>query len=219
MTDVGTAPVKYSKTSMTYFRFPFSICMSSTKLFSIGEREIDYICDVETRPDGVLIWGWKDKSTLKNRMYIELRCYKVSNDGAFNLIGSEDIGYSFSPVDNSAKGVKIDGDSWIVRDYFLKDSVAGGIGHVETKVAISADMAEVIGASNTMTYANVNEISGNEGMAKSVIHYSDGMLERDYSSYDLDDGFVGIPAWGNDGKQYKWVSGYSGYQIHNSDLL
>ena len=221
MSDKNSAPVKYSRTSMTYFRFPFSICMSSTKLFSLGERDIDSVCDIETRPDGVIIWAWKDKSTLKNRMYMELKCYKVSNDGAFSEIGTVDIGYSLSPVDNSAKAVGLDDAKthWIVRDYFLKDSTSGGIDYVETKVNISSDMSKVMNARNSMEYANVNEISGMEAGSKGTVHYSDGMLETDYDPLDLDNDFMGTPSWGNDGKQFEWVGGYSGYQIHSADLL
>ena len=218
MSSVGTAPVKYSRNSMTYFRFPYSICMSTTKLSSLGERDFDAICDVETRPDGVLIWAWLDRSTLKNRMYLELICYKVSNDGVLGKIGSIRQGYGWSPADNSAKAVQIAGDKWIVRDYYLKSS-SGGIGYVQTTVDISSDMKAVMDAGNSIGYANVNEISGSEGQAKGTVHYSDGMLESDYAPYDLDNSFMDIPSWGNDGKQYGWVGGYSGYQIHNSSLL
>lgn len=222
MADKDTTPVKYSKSSMTYFRFPFSICMSSAKLFQVNEMEFDAICDIETRPDGVLVWAWLDTSTLNNKMYTKLKCYKISNDGVFKLLDEYDIGYSMSPVDNSAKAVGIspDNDYWIVRDFFIKDSVSGGIDYVETKVNISSDMKKILDASNASPYANINEISGlSPGLAKGVVHYSDGMLEVHWDKYDLDDGFMGTPAWGNDGKSYSWTSGYSGYQIHNSDLL
>lgn len=221
MSDANSTPVKYSKTSMTYFRFPFATCMSSTKLFTLGDYDIDSICDIETRGDGVIIWAWKDTSTLKNRMYMKLKCYKVSNDGVFAEIGTVDIGYALSPVDNSAKAVGISSDNtyWIVRDYFLKDSVSGGIDYVETKVNISSDMTTVMNAGNSIGYANVNEITGIEALAKGTVHYSDGMLETDYAPIDLDDNFIGISSWGNDGKQYSWVKGYSGYMIHSADLL
>ncbi len=218
MSDKDTNPVKYSKTSMTYFRFPFSICMSTTKLGELPERDFDSICDVETRPDGVIIWAWLDRSTLNNRMYMELRCYKISNDGVIGLLDTKLIGHDASPVDNSAKTVTVGDDCFYVRDYFLKTS-SGGIDYVETKVLMSGEMRDIANASNAGHYSNTNEISGMAASSKGTVHYSDGMLETDYEPYDLDDGFVGVPAWGNDGKQYDWVSGYSGYQIHTADLL
>ena len=218
MSDKNTNPVKYSRTSMTYFRFPFSVCMSTTKLGHLDEFEFDSICDVETRPDGVIIWAWQDRSTLKNRMYVVLLCYKISNDGVISLLDSLRIGYGGTPVDNSAKTVTTDKDVWYIRDYYLKSS-SGGIEYVETKVNISAEMKAVMHASNATNYANLNEISGSPASAKGTVHYSEGMLEHNYEPYDLDDGFVDIPAWGNNGHQYSWVRGYSGYQIHSADLL
>jgi len=219
VSDADTAPVKYSRKGITYFRFPFSLCMSTTKLFTIGERDIDSICDVETRPDGVLVWGWKDRSTLGNRMYMELKCYKISNDGVASLLSTFTLGYDMTPLDNRAMAVGVGDGYWIVRDFYIVDSEAGGIAYVDTKVNMSADMKNIIDQPNASNYANVNEISGMEAGTVGTIHYSDGLLERNYGDYDLDDGFVGIPAWGNDGKQFDWVKGYSGYQIHSPDLL
>jgi len=219
MSDANTAPVKYSATSMTYFRFPFSLCMSTQKLFSTGNFDFDAICDVETRPDGVIIWAWNDNSTLNNKMHTQLKCYKISNDGVHRLIDTLTIGYEMSPVDSSAKSVGIDENKtyWIVRDYYLKDSQAGGIGYVETKVDISQDMTQILGVSSVTNYSNLNEVHGKDIINST--YYSDGLLERNYEQYDLDDGFMGVPAWGNNGRQYDFVSGYSGYQIHSPDLL
>ncbi len=222
MSDSNSNPVKYSKTSMTYFRFPFALCMSSTKLSTLEEFDLNAICDVETRPDGVLVWGWRDISTYKNQMYNVLKCYKISNDGVLKLIDSYEVGYDMSPIDNSAKAVGISSTKsyWIVRDFYLKDSTEGGIDYVETKVNISNEMSAILLASNASEYANVNEVIGRLSGAKSVTHYGDGLLDAHYDDFDLDDDSMDTRAWGNTGgRQYDYVRGYSGYMIHSPDLL
>lgn len=221
MSGKNQTPIKYGKESMTYFRFPFSVCTSTRPLFSTSNMDFRSICEVETRPDGALVWVWVDKSTLWNKQYIILRCYKVSNDGILSTLDEVVIGYDMSPVDDSAKtvGVSEDSDYWIVRDYYIKDSQSGGIGYVESKVAISSDMQEIYGASASTYYSNCNEMSGAEGSSTGTMKYVEGTLERDWSQLDLDDNKISSLAWGNDGKQYSFVAGYTGYQIHASGEL
>ena len=126
-----------------------------------------------------------------------------------------------SPIDSSAKAVGIspDKDYWIIRDYYLKDSVSGGIGYVETKVGISGDMTRIMGVSTVLNYCNVNEIAGAGPGLEGTTYYGDGLLETDYGHYDLDDSSVDPLFWKSDAKDYEWVAGYSGYQIQSLDLL
>ena len=215
MADKNQTPIKYGKESVTYFRFPFAICTSTRPLFTVGNHDFNSVCEIETRADGVLVWVWDDRSTLWNKQWMRLRCYKISNDGVLTTLDEIDIGYDMSPVDDSAKSVGVAEDSsyWIVRDYFIKDSVNGGIGYVESKVNISTEMQEIYGASASMYYSNCNEMSGAEGSSSSTMKYRDGTLEHDWSLFDLDDNRMRSLAWGNDGTQYSFVSGYTGYQI------
>ena len=221
MAGKNRAPVKYGKDSMTYFRFPFSVCTSTRTLFTCDNMEFKSICEVETRADGTIIWAWDDRSTLWNKQYLRLKVYKVSNDGVFLPIGELDIGYAMSPVDDAAKSVGIspDKDYWIVRDYYLIDSVDGGIGYVETKVAIPTDMQTIYNVSSTNTYANCNEMHGPEGSSTGTMKYDDGLLETKWEKFDLDDDRMDTPAWGNNGPQYTFVAGYTGYQIHSASEL
>jgi len=221
MANKNKTPVKYGKSSMTYFRFPFSICTSTRPLFKVSNMDFRSICEVETRADGVYVWVWVDKSTLWNKQWMVLRCYKISNDGVSKVLDEVTIGYDMSPVDDSAKSVGVSEDNkyWVVRDYYLKDSVNGGIGYVESKVHISEDMQDIYSASSTFYYSNLNEMSGAEGSSTSTMKYKDGGLERHWEKFDLDDDKIKTLAWGNDGPQYSFVSGYTGYQIHVSGEL
>jgi len=221
MANKNKTPVKYGKSSMTYFRFPFSICTSTRPLFKVTNTDFRSVCEVETRSDGMLIWTWVDTSTLWNKQYMILRCYKITNDEVVSILAEEEIGYSLSPVDDSAKAVGIgdDGTYWIVRDYYIKDSINGGIGFVESKVHISEDMRGIYSASASFYYSNVNEMSGIESSSISTMKYRDGSLEKHWEKFDLDDDKIKTPAWGNNGRQYSFVSGYTGYQIHVSGEL
>lgn len=222
MARKGRKPVKYGRESMTYYRFPFAICTSTRTLFEIDAFEFNTVCEIETRADGMIVWAWDDRSTLWNKMWMRLVAYKLSNDGVFKKIDQIDIGYTMSPMEDSAKSVGIaeDNSYWIVRDYYLKDSINGGIGYVETKVDLAQDMKELYDTDQVSPYANINEISGMEGQAKGTVHYSNGMLEHNWEKYDLDDDRISrIPAWGNNGASFDFVSGYTGYQIHVSGEL
>lgn len=222
MAPQGRVPVKYGRESMTYFRFPFAICTSTRSLFEIDAFAFSSVCEIETRADGMIIWVWDDRSTLWNKMWIRLAVYKLSNDGVFTKIDEVDIGYTMSPAEDSAKSIGIapDNSYWIVRDYFLKDSQQGGIGYVETKVDIPVDMKALYVSDQVSPYANINEISGREAGAMGTVHYSNGMLERNWEKYDLDDDKIArLPAWGNNGASYNFVGGYTGYMIHSSEEL
>ena len=221
MAEKGDTPIRHGKHSMTYFRFPFALCMSTRTIFSVDNREFKAVCDVETRADGIYVWVWDDKSTLWYKQSPVLKCYKTSNSGVTKIIATHEVGYTMSPVDNKAQSVGIspNNDYWIVRDYYLKDSQSGEIGWVESKVAISADMKELYDSGAVSPYANINEISGIEGGAKGTMHYKDGGLESHWQRLDLDDNSVTQLAWGNDGPQYDFMSGYTGYQIAVSGEL
>lgn len=221
MSKKGKTPIKYSKQSMTYFRFPFALCMSTRLLMVADNNDFDSICEVETRGSEVFVWAWVDKSTLKNKQFTVLRCYKVSKDGVLSVLDEVEIGYSMSPIDDSAKsvGVSPDDDYWIVRDYYIKDSQNGGIGYVESKVSMAQEMQDIMGTSAASYYANCNEMHGMEASADGTLKYRDGVLERDWEKFDLDDDQLDMLAWGNDGPQYRFVSGYTGYQIHASGEL
>jgi hypothetical protein len=221
MANKGKTPVKYGKSSTTYFRFPFSICTSTRPLFKVSNMDFRSVCEIETRSDGMYIWVWVDASTLWNKQYMILRCYKITNDEVVSILAEETIGYDLSPVDDSAKavGVSEDGTYWIVRDYYIQDSINGGIGFVESKVYISEDMRDIYAASATFYYSNLNEITGIEGNSVDTIKYQDGGLEQHWEKFDLDDDKIKTPSWGNNGRQYSFVSGYVGYQIHVSGEL
>ena len=221
MAGKNQTPVKYGKESVTYYRFPFAICTSTRPLCKMGAFDFRSVCEIETRADGVLVWTWVDKSTLSNKQYIILRCYKVSNDGILSTLAEETIGYTMSPVEDSAKAVSVDPEYgyWIVRDYYIKDSTNGGIGFVESKVAIPQEMGELYNTSQVSAYANCNEMGGTEGSSTSTRKYSDGLLDRHWDKFDLDDDKIESLAWGNNGPQYRFVSGYTGYQIHSASEL
>jgi hypothetical protein len=212
MSEYGTTPMKFSKSSSTYFSCPFGICYSMEMIGSVGKDDISFVAEVETRSDGMIIWAWQDRSTYKNKAWWQLHCYKVSKDGVLSLIDTLDVGYDMTPVDHSAKsvGVASDDSYFIIRDYYLIDSVDGGIGFVETEVPIGDDMKELLNLSIVGHYANINEVTAPYTPldASTSHYYNDGLLDRHWEKYDLDSDEV--ESWKGNGANYNtYTPGYS----------
>jgi len=206
----GTTPEKYSKNAMTYFSFPYSQCISGRKLFSEYDPFLyDGVCGVETRANGVIIWktlyGYNSK----------ISATFMSNDGVVSDVGAIETPRSFVPASTAPMAVSKGDGVWIIRDYYLRD--VGDIDYVESTVKIGDEMETIISSGSAMMYANINEVTGNVGDGHC---YMDGTLDSDWGRYDLDDGDIEWDrAWGNDGKQFDWIAGYSGYQIKTADRL
>ena len=175
---------KYSKTNMTYFRFPKAGCIGIRKLFTISNpREIDGICGVETRANGLIVWG------LKYGISSKLICYLYSNDGQVSKIAEHSIDEKFTPVSNAPMAVTHMGSSWGIRDFFLANK--NKIDYIDTIVKIGDDMQELLQVSTILNYANINDVVGSRASTEGS-HYGDGLLDNDFSPYDLDDNQIEI---------------------------
>ncbi len=207
----GVTPVKLGKNNMSYFRFPFSECMSARKLFAIPDPfEIDGVCGAETRSNGIVVWGWR----YGNPIAI-LKCFFMSNDGAYSKVGEFPLPEGFSPISGAAMAASDDDGTWIIRDFYLADF--NDIQYVETTVDGGAEMKELKESDTVMNYGNINSSTTGVGMGH---YYDDGLLDAHPGKHGLDDPpAAGGRAWGNDGRQMDWVTGYSGFQIKSADLL
>ncbi len=207
----GTGVSKYGKNNMTYFRYPFALCFSGRTIGHLENNlEIDGVCGVETRGNGVLIWAWQYDTESK------LKCYLYSNDGVLSKIAETSI--TTSPTSNAPMAAAIEGDKWLIEDFFLSDF--GNIDSVVSEMMISPEIKQMTDAKDVMWYGNINELRGSWAVPKYA--YDDGLLDPHAGRFDLDDDRVkgnDGRAWGNDGKQFDWISGYSGYQIMRADLL
>jgi hypothetical protein len=206
----GKSVSKFGKNNMTYFRFPYSSCISTRKLFTIpSPLELDGICGVETRANGILVWGWR------YHINSTLNAYFYSNDGAFSKLGSINCGSSFAPTSGAPMAVSDGGSEWIVKDYFYTGS---SIDYVETSVKKGSEMEALMGTSMVLNAANINEYRGS--MAGTDGAYQDGTLDAHPGRYDLDDSSVHTDRqWGQGRERFDWVSGYSGFMIMTADRL
>ncbi len=205
----NVTPTIRGKNNMTYFRFPSSECMSTRKLFSIDARSIDGICGVETRANGILVWGWKygESSVLK--------CFFMTNEGVVSEAGEHVLDQNFSPVGGSPMAVSDAGDIWIIRDFYMADFQ--DIQFIENTVDAGSEMTDLKKSSTVVNYGNINESTLSLGTGR---YYDDGLLDAHPGKRGLEDPrATGNRSWGNDGQQYDWVSGYAGYQIQAADFL
>lgn len=209
----GTTPTKMGKNNMTYFRFPGAQCISVRKIGSIdGALTIDGIAQLETRANGIVVWAWK-----YHRIESDIIAYFISNDGVLSEVGRAGTGPEFSPVSGAAMAASDAGDKWIVKDYYLADF--GSVEYVEITVNGGSEMETLKKGSMVSNYANVNEIIGAIG-TPDASYYGDGTLEQHQGRFGLDSNQVTKAlSWGNDGKQYSFIAGYSGLQIKTSDRI
>jgi hypothetical protein len=207
----GHSVSKYGKHNMTYFRFPFSSCISTRKLFTLpNPTEVDGICGVETRANGILIWGWRYD------IDSTLNAYFYSNDGVFSRLGSTKCGSNFAPTSGSPMAVSDGGAEWIVKDYYYSGS---NIEYVTTNVKKGGEMETLMKTSMVLNAANINEFTGNILGTEGA--YQDGVLDDNQGRFDLDDGSVSDErGWGiGERKKFNWMGGYVGYMIMSADKL
>ena len=209
----GTKPAKFVKNTATFYSFPMGICYSADIIARADRDAFDWICEVETRADGMLIWAWKNVSPLNEKFDMVLKCFKVTNDGQFTEIASTHVGRWGTPLSGSAKAVAVSPDNtfFVVRDYYLKNSKTGPIAFTEVKVNINADMTEILNLPIVNHYANIDEVTL-DYMQTNIHHWNDGLFESDWSDFDLDDNTVRMMT-GQSIDYLSFVKGYSAYKV------
>ena len=209
----GTKPTKLAKNTATFYSFPMGICYSMDLIATIDRKAFDWICEVETRADGLIIWAWKDKAEYEKRFDMVLKCFKLTLDGIFTEIASLDTGRDSTPLSGSAKSVSVSSDNtfFMVKDYYLVDGEKGPIDYTETKVEINADMTEILNLPVVNHYANLDEFTLDFTMPN-IYHWGDGMFEKDWKDFDLDDSQVRMM----ESKKIDYatfIKGYSTYKV------
>jgi hypothetical protein len=203
---------RYGKNNMTYFRFPRGQCISGRKIGNISSPlSIDGICGVETRADGVLLWAWKYGVGSS-----KLKLYKYSNDGIFSSVASTSV--SGTPTSNAPMTAILGGSGWQISDYYYTGSSISSVG---TEMKIGKEISGIVGSGGEISwYANLNDTIGPWAAPDNA--YGDGLLDQHPGRFDLG---VDSPlvyqgrTWGNDGAQFSWISGYTGFQVAVSGLL
>ncbi len=211
MSPVNRTPIKYDSNSATFFKFPYS-CISISIVAEFAMGDMDSICGVETRDDGMLIWSWVDMGARKPRErarqsdYV-LSCHKITPTGSVILLDSFSIGKdSSTPIlgDTKSAGYNASGE-WVIRDYYITDSVGGSIKYVTSYVKANSQMQALSARSNVFMSSNLNFSLQGMGLrigADRAEYLQDGMLEHDWSIHDLDSGYGEEYAWPGPMKEF-----------------
>lgn len=198
MSDINHTPKKLDKNSATFFKFPYN-CISISLVSILPRHDLDSVCGVETRKDGMYIWAWKDygwfRTGIRKDADFDLMCYKITSNGDSVLLDTISIGDSLTPVigDTKAVGYNKSTRTWTILDYYISDSHTGSIKAVQSFVQANSQMGDLMDRESIISSSNLNEVTSYG--ADNSRYLPDGMLESDWEEIDLDTGY---------GQGYPW---------------